>query len=138
MQMGLREIPEKTSLRTRDNALVHKIKQDTSHTISTIKLNYAKTIDQLGVDKVRFKFVPKSGKNSEGKEELAKIAKQKLAARRIKEKTNVAMRKATGIFGRKKRLCGKELEKQANSTKADLTKLADRVAAELASLRDTV
>ena len=81
---------------------------------------------------------PNLAKNSEEKEELAKIAKQKLATQRIKEKANVAMLKAKGIFGRKKRLVGKERVKQANATKADLTKLAVRVAAELASLRDKV
>ena len=62
MQMGLREILEKMSLRTRDNALVNKIKQDTSRTISTMKFDYAKTIAKLGFDKARSKFVPKSGK----------------------------------------------------------------------------
>ena len=73
------------------------------------------------------------------KEELAEIAKQKkLATQRIKVKANVAMLKAKGIFWRKKRLGGKEREKQANATKTDLPKLADRVVAELASLRDKV
>ena len=81
---------------------------------------------------------PNLAKNSEEKEELAKIAKQKLATQRIKVKANVAMLKAKGIFGTKKRLGGQEREKQANATKADLTKLADRVAADLALLRDKV
>jgi len=118
---------------------VNKIKQDTSHTISTIKINYAQTIGELGIDKARSKFVPKSGKHSEEKEELAKIAKQKLATQRIKVKANVAMLKAKGIFGRKKkRLVGKERVKQANATTTDLTKLAAHVAAELASLSDKV
>ena len=69
---------------------------------------------------------------------MAKIAKQKLATQRIKVKANVAMLKAKGIFGTKKRLGGQEREKQANATKADLTKLAAHVAAELASLSDKV
>ena len=81
---------------------------------------------------------PNLAKNSEEKEELAEIAKQKLATQRIKEKANVAMLKVKGIFGRKKRLGGQEREKQANATKADLTKLAAHVAAELAYLSDKV
>ena len=139
MQMGLNEISEKESSRTRDSVIVDKIKQDTSHTSSTIKINYAQTICKLGIDKARSMFKPKSGKNREEKEELAKIAKQKLATQRIKVKANVAMLKSKGIFGRKKkRLSGPEREKQANATKAYLTKLAAHVAAELASLSEEV
>jgi hypothetical protein len=139
MQIGLNEISVKESSRTRDSVIVDKIKQDSSLTSSTMKINYAQTICDLGIDKARSMFVPKSGKNKKEKEELAEIAKQKkLATQRIKVKANVAMLKAKGIFGGKKRLGGQEREKQANATKADLTKLAAHVAAELASLSDKV